>query len=105
MIKHRILDISAFVTNAIAFSVNFVFFLPIGIEQIKTGWGFPTHYEMFTLFFWMMQALTLPLVFFCIVYGILALLRKKKGKLVFVNFVMTALTILLMVFSVVFAFN
>ncbi len=104
MNKRRIFDTLAVISNAAALSVNFLFFLPMLIEQIETGWGYPTDYEIMTVFFWFIQAMTVPFILFGFVYVLIALFRKKKDSWYFINVGMTVFATALLVLSVVFAF-
>lgn len=104
MMKRRILDTVAAVTNTVALSVNFLFFLPMLIEQLETGWGFPTRFEMMILLFWTVQALTLPFILFGIVYAVIASFREIKDKWYVTNIAMTFTATAFLVLSVVFSF-
>ena len=73
------------VSMLLAFS-NFVHaFFTWGIcaEQIKTGWGFGTNWEMGVLWPWLVEILSVPIIFAGITFLIINI-WKKSEKTVFV---------------------
>ncbi len=55
----------------------------ICIEQVKTGWGYGTNWEMGVLLPWMVEFLSAPFLLAGIVYFALSI-RKKSEKWVFI---------------------
>lgn len=54
------------------------------IEQIQTGWGFPTQMEMFVLVVWLTQILCIPALILGSVYLLLHI-KKRSAKWLFVS--------------------
>ena len=70
---------------ALAFAnlVHSLFTYWICVEQIQTGWGYGTNWEMGILLPWMVEFLSIPLIIAAIVYFVLSI-WKKSEKWVFI---------------------
>ena len=68
---------------AIANFVHAFFTWAICAEQIKTGWGYGTNWEMGALLPWMVEFLSFPIIFAAIVF-LLMNIWKKSLKVIFV---------------------
>ena len=99
------LDMIALILNAIALVPNLMIFLPLLHEQIETGWGFPTHFEMGVLFFWLVQFFTLPFIFLAAGYTLFCLIKRIFSRLFSLNAAILCLTIISLVLSIVFEYN
>lgn len=99
------LDIVALILNSIALVPNLIIFLPLLCEQIKTGWGFPTHFEMMVLVFWLCQFFTIPFIILTLSYTLFCLIKRKFTTLFALNASLLSLTLINLVFSIVFEFN
>ena len=102
--KINAFDVIACVLNSVAFFVNFWVFFPILKEQIETGWGFSTRFEMLVLLFWMVQIMTVPLLLVGLVNIIYTLIKDNTHSLFVANAVILGATVLCIVLSVVFEF-
>ena len=99
------LDIIALILNAVALTPNLIIFAALLGEQIKTGWGFPTNYEMLVLAFWLCQLLTIPIVIVTAGYTVFCLIKRKFSKLFYINIAIITATLAALVLSVVFECN
>lgn len=103
--KKKEADLVILSVTFVAFIINILIFTPLLKEQIKTGMGFGTNYEMLILVFWFIQLLTVPFVVYGLIHSIYRLVIKKTNKYLYYNFSLSIVTVLMMVFSVWFVFN
>lgn len=101
--KPNAFDIITLVLLLYAFSLNLFVFVPIMIEQINFGAG--TQYEMFVLYFWLFQLLTVPALLTGIVYTVVAFMKKFNKSLFITNVSVLALSLLFIILSNIFIFN
>lgn len=99
------LDIITCILSVMAFITNFAVFLIMLMEQISTGWGYPTRYEMLVLLFWMVQLGTVPLLLAGVIYIIYSLAKSNIRRMFVLNTSIVSLTVIMAVLSVVFEFN
>ena len=92
------------ISLSIALAPNFLIFLIMLIEQIETGWGFPTSYEMMVLLFWLVQIISVPFLIFGLVGVIIGLIKKRTHGVFIASSVIAALTLIFGTLSVLFEF-
>ena len=98
-------DIFACIANFLSLMINGIAMLPVFIEQIQTGWGFGTRYEMMVLLFWMIHLCTAPLVLFGLVNCIWNVVKRNTHWLFALNASLLAAALTSVALSVLFAFN
>lgn len=64
------------------------------IEQIATGWGFPTNLELGVLYPWMFQVISLPFVILCLIFLIISFFKKPNKWILIINIVLFTITVL-----------
>lgn len=94
----------ACILGVLALIVNFLVFLCLFSEQIKTGWGAGTHYEMLTLLFWLLEILTLPLLLIELIYIVYELFKKNSRQMRIANTIILAVNIVCILLTNVFIF-
>jgi hypothetical protein len=99
------LDMIALMLNIIALVPNLMILLPLLFEQAKTGWGFPTHFEMAVLFFGLCQFLTVPIIIVMAGYTVFCLIKRKSSRLFFTNTALIGLTLVSLVLSIIFEYH
>ncbi len=100
-----LLDIFACIANFLSLMINCAAMLPVFIEQIETGWGFGTRYEMMVLLFWMLHLCTAPLVLFGLFNCIWDVVKRNTHWLFALNASLLGATLASVMLSIVFAFN
>lgn len=94
----------ACILGVIGLIVNGLIFLALFTEQIKTGWGAGTRYEMLTLLFWLAEILTLPLLLTEIVDILYEIFKKNSKQMLIANAIILAVNILFIALTNVFIF-
>ena len=79
---------------AIVNFANIFWTLWLTIEQLATGWGFPTYLEMGVLWPWIFETLSLPFIILCLVFLILSIFKKPKKWIVVTNAILFILAVL-----------
>ena len=87
-----------------ALIINYWIYFIMFKEQMKTGWGFSTRYEMLVLGFWFLQWLTVPLILFGIIYLIYSFVKLRFNNIFFINLSFISLTLIFAILSVIFTF-
>lgn len=98
-------DVISCISSFVALIPNFIVFLIMFIEQIETGWGFPTRYEMLVILFWLFQSISIPFLAFGLVGIIIELIKKRTHGVFVASSIAIALTLILGALSVLFEFN
>ena len=73
---------------------NLIWTIALGIEQVQTGWGYGTHFELAILIPWMVQILCLPGILLGIVYVLFAYFRTYRRPMRIVNLVLLLVILL-----------
>lgn len=81
------------VVTVIANLVHLPFTLLLVFEQIKTGWGYGTDIEMFALYPWLIEFLSLPVLIAGIVFLILSIFIRPKRSVLILGAISTGLLI------------
>jgi hypothetical protein len=87
---------------AIVNFANAFWTLWLTIEQLATGWGFPTYLEMGVLWPWIFEVLSLPFIILCLAFLILSIFKKTKKWVVIANSILLAFAILQIVLTNLF---
>lgn len=98
--KNLVFDIITLVLLSCSLFINLICFLLLFIEQITFGVG--TQYEMFILVIWILQIITLPVLFVGIIYIIISLIKKYMNKLIIINIIFQSINIIFIVLTNIF---
>ena len=102
--NNRDLGAVSCILGSIALLINFLVFLILFHEQLKTGWGYSTNYEMLTLLFWMVEFCTLPLLLAEFAYVVYELFKKNCRSMLIANAVILGANVLFILFTNLFIF-
>ena len=80
------------------------FTLTICAEQIKTGWGYGTNWEMGALAPWLVEFLSVPVILASIVYFVMHLWKKGEKAIFMITAVLLSLEIIQIVILNLFLF-
>ena len=98
--KNLVFDIITLVLLSCSLFINLICFLLLFFEQITFGVG--TQYEMFILVIWILQIITLPVLFVGIIYIIISLIKKYMNKLIIINIIFQSINIIFIVLTNIF---
>ena len=101
----NVIGIISTILLGIANVCNLFFTICLLIEQIETGWGFSTNYEMLVLVPWMIEIVCFPVIVLAIVYFILNIFKKSKHGLFVANVVLFSLLLCQYLLTNLFIFN
>jgi hypothetical protein len=74
--------------------LNLLFTILLGIEQVETGWGYGTNWEMAVLYPWSVELLCLPVVLAGLIFAVLFIFLKSDRTLGRINLILTAALLL-----------
>ena len=89
---------------AIANLVHLIFTWGICAEQIKTGWGYGTNWEMGALLPWMVEFLSMPVILAGVVYLAMHFWKKSEKAIFIITAVFLGLEIAQIVILNLFLF-
>lgn len=102
--KSSLAGIIAIALSLLCFIANFLLFLPILCEKIKTGFGFGTHIEMLGLTVWSVNILTVPFILVSLILAIISAVEKDAKWKTVLSFSLIAFTIVEIFLSTLFMF-
>ncbi len=102
--KSSLAGIIAIALSSLCFIANFLLFLPILCEKIKTGFGFGTRIEMLGLTVWSVNILTVPFILVSVILAIISAVEKDAKWKTVLSFSLIAFTIVEIFLSTLFMF-
>ncbi len=102
--KSNLAGIIAIALSLLCFIANFLLFLPILCEKIKTGFGFGTRIEMLGLTVWSVNILTVPFILVSVILAIISAVEKDAKLKPVLSFSLIAFTIVEIFLSTLFMF-
>ena len=102
--KNNAFGIVALIILSFCFFANLSLFIPMFVEQIKTGFGYGTDIEMGSLIVWLFNGLSLVPLSVGIVFTIISIVKLDYKWKIATNISLILLTIIEMALTTIFMF-